>query len=311
MLRITRWSSLALLALLSLAAPSSAGQVRVTLTGSQFNPGIVSANVGDQIVWVWSAGLHTVTSGTDGSTTGDGLFNSGGGFTGVSNARFSWKSTAGSHDYYCTVHFSTNMVGTVNVAASGVQVSDFRLTELQFNVPGGQDLIEIANLGDAAGNLGRYRISVAAGTAVELPLNDILVPAGGRVVIHANATGANTATNVYLPTMPDLPTTGSAALYVANTRNTNLADATQLIDFVQWGAGGQANEATAVTANFWNAGDAITGVDAGHSIEFCGTSGDYGAGNWNEGTTPNFGTNGNCATPTVRSTWGRLKTLYR
>jgi hypothetical protein len=203
------------------------------------------------------------------------------------------------------------MTGTIAVSASGIQVSDFRLTELQFNVPGGQDLIEIANLGDVTGNLGRYRISVAAGTAVELPLNDILVPPGGRVVIHANATGANTATDVYLPTMPDLPTTGSAALYVANTRNTNLADATQLIDFVQWGAGGQANEATAVTANFWNTGDAITGVDAGHSIEFCGTSGDYGSGNWNEVTTPNFGTNGNCATPTVRSTWGRLKTLYR
>jgi hypothetical protein len=151
------------------------------------------------------------------------------------------------------------MSGTINVAPpeSGF---GFPAERAQFNVPGGQDLIEIANLGDAGGNLGRYRISVANGTAVELPLNDILVPPGGRVVIHANASGANTSTDVYLPTMPDLPTTGSAALYVPNTRNTNLADATQIIDFVQWGAGGQANEATAVAASLW-VGDAIIGVD--------------------------------------------------
>jgi len=84
-----------------------------------------------------------------------------------------------------------------------------------------------------------------------------------------------------------------------------------LLDFVQWGAGGQGNEATAQAAGFWAAGAAITDVAAGHSIEFCGQPGQYGAAQWHEISTPNFGGDGNCATPTFSTTWGRIKTLYR
>jgi plastocyanin len=293
------------------AAPARAGQVRINVNGMSFVSSTASLNLGDHAVWVWTAGSHTVTSGTDGSTGGSGTFNTGGGFLGISNARFSWKSTqAGVLDYYCVPHFSSGMTATLNVAASGVSVSDFRITEVQFNLPGGQDLIEIANLGDAAGNFGRYRFAIG-GTTVEVPLNDIVVAPGARVVIHANASGTNTLTDFYLPTLGDLPETGSLALYVPNTVVSAVTAASQMIDFVQWGAGGQANEATAVTALLWQAGEAITGVDAGHSIEFCGSGGEYGFGEWSEVTVPNVGGAGNCATPTVRSTWGRLKTLYR
>lgn len=292
-------------------APVRAGQVRINANGMAYGPVTASLNLGDHAVWIWTSGTHTVVSGTDGSTGGNGTFNSGGGILGVSNARFSWESTVmGSIPYYCTPHFSSGMTGTLNVVASGVSVSDFRITEVQFNVPGGQDLIEIANLGGAAGDLGRYRLAIA-GTTVELALNNIPVGLGARMVFHANAAGVNTATDFYLPTLGDLPANGSLALYVPNTFNPSVAAANMMIDFVQWGAGGQANEATAVTALLWQAGDAITGVEDGRSIEFCGIGGEYGAARWSEVTTPNFGNNGNCATPTIRSTWGRLKTLYR
>lgn len=302
---------LAALCLVLSASPVRAGQARINANGMTFGPVNASVNLGDHAVWVWTSGSHTVTSGTDGSTGGSGTFNSGGGLLGVSNARFSWKSTElGSIPYYCVPHFSSGMTGTLTVAASGVPVSDFRITEVQFNVPGGQDLIEIANLGGASGDLGRYRLAIG-GTTVELALNSIPVGLGARMVIHANAAGTNTATDFYLPTLGDLPANGSLALYVPNTITPAVTVANMMIDFVQWGAGGQANEATAVTALLWQAGDAITGVDDGHSIEFCGTGGEYGAARWSEVTTPNLGGNGNCATPTIRSTWGRLKTLYR
>ena len=52
------------------------------------------------------------------------------------------------------------------------------------------------------------------------------------------------------------PTTGSLALYAPSTATDGqaaLTEADMLIDFVQWGAGGQANEATAVAATFWTA----------------------------------------------------------
>ncbi|HYM80686.1 MAG TPA: plastocyanin/azurin family copper-binding protein [Candidatus Limnocylindria bacterium] len=296
-----------------LAAPiAGAGQVRINASGMSFTPPTAPLNLGDHAVWVWTSGSHTVVSGTTGTTAGDGRFNSGGGTNGVIQARFSWKTNQlGSLPYYCTPHFADGMTGTLSVSGSGIAVSDFRVTEVQFNVPGGQDLIEIANVGDVTGNFGRYRLSVQAGFAVEIPLNDLPVVAGNRIVIHANASGTTTATDVFLPTLPDLPANGSVALYVPNTRNPDLTDETQIIDFVQWGAPGQAHETTAAAALFWNVGDAITGVEDGRSIEFCGDRGEYGAAFWSEVTTPNLGTSGNCATPTVHPTWGRLKKLYR
>jgi plastocyanin len=308
---VFRSSLLCVSAWLLLAIPAGAGQVRISASGTSFVNDSPTLNIGDQVVWVWTAGSHTVTSGTNGSTTGDGRFNSGGGLLGLSNARFTWKSNLlGNIDYYCIPHFSLAMTGVLHVVASGALVSDFRITEVQFNVPGGQDLIEIANLGDIAGNLGRYRLAIGA-SGIEIPFNDVVVAPGARVVIHANASGTTTATDVFVPLLPDLPATGSLALYVPNTVVVSLADPNQIIDFVQWGAGGQANEATAQSASLWQAGDALTGVDDGHSIEFCGNRGEYGFARWSEVTNPNLGVAGNCATPTVRSTWGRLKTLYR
>lgn len=311
----------ALLALL-LAAPAIAGQVRVNVSNYMFSPANVSANLGDHLVWIWTGGAHTVTSGdysvVGDIVAGDGLFNSSPTGAMPVGATFTWKSTVtGTRPYYCQPHVP-EMVGSLNLLASGAAgSSDFRITEVQFNVAGNLDLIEIANLG-AAGNLGMYRVSVNGGAAQVLKNSgnvvaqtNLIVPAGGRVVLRCNTTGTNSDSVVYLPAITDLPASGSVALYVPNSINTSLALADQMLDFVQWGAGGQGNEATAQAAGFWAAGAAIQNVAAGHSIEFCGQPGQYGFGYWHEISTPNFGGDGNCATPTFSTTWGRIKTLYR
>lgn len=315
-----RWPLPAVAALVAaLAFPHAlrAGQIRVNVSNYAFTPSSASANLGDHIVWVWTGGAHTVTSGdfnTDPILTGDGLFNSSPtGFSPV-GATFSWKSTVtGSRPYYCQPHVP-EMAATLNLVASGAAgIADFRLTEVQFNAAGNLDLIEIANLG-AAGNLGKYRLKVAGFAVQTLQIGastDIVVAGGGRVVLHCNTTGTNSATDLYLPAITNLPDQGSVALYVPNTIYTSLANADQMIDFVQWGAGGQENEATAQAAGFWAAGAAILNVASGHSIEFCGQPGQYGAAQWHEISTPNFGGDGNCATPTFGTTWGRIKSLYR
>jgi plastocyanin len=313
-IRMPRLTSLALVIATRLAlavTAASAGQVRVNLASLSFNPGTASANLGDRIVWIWTSGTHTVTSGDGNTGTPDGIFNSGN--LGISSAAYSWKSTvSGSIPYYCIVHGAL-MLGTLDIADSGTPVSDFRLAEVQFNAAGNLDQIEIVNLG-AAGNLGKYRLKIAGVGVQTLQIGvstDIAVAGGGRIVLHFNASGTNTASDLFFPGIADLPPTGSAALYVPNTVNTALTLADQMIDFVQWGAGGQENQATAVTAGFWSAGAAITNVAAGHSIEFCGQPGQYGAGFWHEISPPNFGSYDNCTTPTFSTTWGRIKTLYR
>ena len=289
------------------AAPALAGQVRVSVVNFAFTPRAVNCNLGDHVVWVWRSGTHTVTSGDSSGPTPDGRFNSG--LLG-SGSSFSWKSDASGHaTYYCEPH-APGMAGRV-IVGPGIAVSDFRITEVLFNDAGGLDLVEIANLGNATGDLGRYRMVVGA-TAVAIPRDTLSVGTGGRVVVHCNASGTSTQTDIFLPTLPALPEPGSVALYAPNTApgHTALTDATQILDYVEWGAGGQANEATAASAGIWVAAQSINNVAAGHSIELCAAA-PRNASAWAEIASPNFGSNGNCTTPARTITWGRIKTLYR
>lgn len=305
----------AALAALLLPATLHAGQVRVTLNSQTFSPATVQINAGDHVVWVWAAQSHTVTSGTSPDSP-SGLFDSDFQTPGTSgnNMAFSWKSaTTGTVPYFCTPHFDFGMIGSIQVLASGVPVADFRITEVQYNAAGGADLVEITNLGTASGDLGRYRLAIP-GDAEPLPLASLTVGPDGVVVIHPGQSGTNDANDVYVPALAALPdASGSVALFVPNqvAGQNALTNASQMIDFVQWGAGGQAHEATAVAAGLWSAGAFLPTVAVGRSIEFCGAAPDRGVAHWAEVSQPNFGSDDDCATPAAVATWGRVKVRYR
>jgi hypothetical protein len=203
------------------------------------------------------------------------------------------------------------MTGSISVAASGANVADFRITEVRVATapPHTVDFIEIANLGTASGNLGRYRVTMN-GIPFDIPMNDLIVAAGARVVVHPGSSGTNTATNLFVPAVT-LTIPGSAGLYVPNSVNGSLLEPTMLVDFVQWGAGAQPTEVTAAAALYWTAGGFIPQVADGHSMEFCGLRTDRGPTFWKGISVPNPGSNGNCSTPTSTATWGTIKTLYR
>lgn len=297
----------ALFAFMTAAPPGRAGQVRVDVSNIQFTPATVTINHGDHVVWVWLSGTHSATSGT--GCNGDGIFDSGLATTAV-GVSFGWKSGAqASVPYFCMQHCDLGMTGLINFGTN-IAVADFRITELRVNVPGGQDLLEITNHGNAVGNLGDYRLSVQTGVAVTLPLASLLVPGGGHVVLHGHATGANTATDVFLPGLPDLPAAGAAALYVPNSQATSLALADQIVDFVQWGAAGGPNEATANDATLWTTGEFVPPMADGHSIELCEFT-TRGADAWAEISAPTFGSDGGCTTPADAGSWGSLKLRYR
>ena len=313
-----RLTSVLAMALLLASASAHAGQVRIDVANFQFTPASVTVNLGDHVVWVWMGGTHSVTSGTDGSALGDGTFNSDVRSTGSGglNTAFAWKSDrTGAVPFYCIPHFGSGMTGLITVQpGSAAPVADFRITEVLYNSGGGSDLIEITNMGTAAGNLGRYRIAIP-GDDEGVPVASVAVPAGGIVVIHPGASGTNSTTDLFVPLLNALPDAeGSVALYVPSTiaGQTALTDASKIVDFVQYGVGGQANEATAVAAGLWTAGQLVPTVGiGGRSIEFCGNRADRGASQWAEIDPTNFGSDGNCITPVQSSTWGRVKTLYR
>lgn len=319
----------ALAALLSaFPSPARAGQLRVLVGsgGLTFTPSTVTINAGDHVIWQWFSSPHTVTSGNPSAATptGDGLFRSS--TSGIaSGSRFSWKSgSVGSHTYYCLPH-APDMAGVVNVVASNASVADFRITEVEYAGASGADRVQVSNLGAAGGFVDFFRMSWVTATTQTITNTNVAVAAGAAVNLHFNATGSNTATDLYFPAMPELGTQGSFALYVPNSTSTGstvpaaLGDATQIIDYVEWGTPGQAaqpNQATAVGASFWAPTDAVNtdaqlpGGGAGYSISFCGSATDHGASFWKI-SRPNFGTQARCVTPTLNPTWGRIKTLYR
>ncbi len=318
--RSTRVASLLAVSLLlsALIVPGArAGEVRVNVgpAGNVFVPAAVTVNAGDHVVWVWTGSVITAHSSTSGLWVnwpiGDGIWDSLdqlGSFP-LNGSSWSWMMGAGpAYQYFCDVHLGMN--AQVNISA-GVLVPDFRLTEVQYNEPSGHDMIEITNIGPVAGDLGRYRISVGA-TAVSIPADNVAVSPGATITIHTNEAGVNTATDLYMNTIGALgDLSGSVALYVPNTAATSLADITQAIDYVEWGAAGQANETTAINASNWTAASFVPTVAIGHSIQFCGTAAQHFAG-WGGNASPSFsGAATDCLTPVQTVTWGRIKTLYR
>lgn len=311
----------ALAALLMLVASSPiarAGQVRVSVGagGFAYSPTVVNVNTGDRVCWVWTAGSHTVTSGDSATATPNGVFSAGSGPFGVSGTSYSWRAQTGVFPYFCIPHAPLMAGRVIATPGNSIPVPDFHITEVQFNATGGLDLVEITNMGAATGSLGKFRLAAqSASTTLSLSVlaggTELTVASGGRVVVHLNAAGTNTSFDLFYAAAPELPAAGSVALYVPNQINPSLALADQMIDFVQWGAAGQPNEATAVTAGLWTAGAFVDAVADGHSIEFCGQAAEHGFAFWSEVAVPNFGTDGDCATPTERRTWGQLKTRYR
>ena len=303
-----------------LAPVASAGQRRVEVGfgGNLFSPPNITLNLGDHVTWVWAGGLHSVTSGTGPTDPFVGQDFDSAILNGANQAMTYHSDVLGTIPYFCDPHFPVGMTGALQVSASGVNVASFRISEVQYNAAGGLDRIEIANLGNDSGDLGLFRIAINGTTAITIPTSSILVLAGGspgRVVIHTNQSGSNTPTQLFMPTIGDLPATGSVALYAPTTvpGETVLNDESQLIDFVQWGAGSQANSGTAVLAGVWPAvGDFVPAVPAlgDYDLAFCGTAAQRGVSFWNVAH-PNFRSQAICATPTQASSWGRIKLLYR
>jgi plastocyanin len=309
--------ALGALAALALLAPvAHAAQVRVEVFNFAYAPRAANLNPGDHVTWIWTGGTHTVTQG-DSASLSIGAFNTGNraSSAGTNTAAFSWRfPSAGTTLYYCIPH-APEMAGRVIVSgATGLPKADLRITEVLYNATATGDLIEITNLGTAAGDLGRWRIAVN-GVATVVAANSFPVPAGGSVVVHCVA-GTNTATDLFLSGLGNLPdSTGTLALYAPNTVNTALTDATQMVDFVKWGVTANALESIATGNGYWSSIAVPTVGAPGRAIAYCGVPGQYGPTQWGEVSAPTFGSFGtgsqNCTTPAHPSTWGRVKSLYR
>jgi plastocyanin len=109
-----------------LAMSAGAATVDVQVENFVFNPPTINIQAGDTVRWTWvDDGEHTVTSGA--ACTPDRLFDSG-----VRNVGATLTFTftrPGQFPYFCTLHCSMGMTGTVNVAAATPPPPSGRLTD--------------------------------------------------------------------------------------------------------------------------------------------------------------------------------------
>ncbi len=94
--------------------------VKVGQDGFTFSPASLTIQAGDTVRWVWSSSGHSVVSGSNGNA--DNRFcspsNTGCADPPLSNSGATYEHTfaqPGNFPYYCSVHFSIGMTGTVRV----------------------------------------------------------------------------------------------------------------------------------------------------------------------------------------------------
>lgn len=108
------------------AAPVIAADHAVSIADKTFDPADVSIHVGDTVTWTVTKSInepHTVTSGTPNGTGNGAVFDSSKEDSGLTKLMdnggtysFTFNS-AGTFDYFCTVHPA--MAGKVTVVAAG------------------------------------------------------------------------------------------------------------------------------------------------------------------------------------------------
>lgn len=202
---------------------------------------------------IWTAGEYVeVIANADNSIA----------FDGDGNAASDWAET------------TTLTFGAANTVTPPVK--SVVINEVEYLV---NDEIELYNNGDLAVDLADYWLCFGPGayfrigddTMTNIVSGSVNLAPGDFLVVSA----------VSLSAADDA---GAIGLY--NT-NTNFADSSTILDFVQWGAAGNARESVAVEAGIWNAGGFVPNVSAGSSIAYDG-EGEVST-DWNEDDTPSLG----------------------
>ncbi len=155
------------------------------------------------------------------------------------------------------------------------------INEVLYDPVGSDDageVIELYNRDSSPVNLTGY--DLRAGTAGYYTFPSFTLDPGAFVAIHVNVSGTNTYNHLYTgPMGGDVSNSAASVALFSST----LHSAGTLVDFVQYGAGGQTWESAAQEAGLWMAGDYVPAVAEGSSINLWpdgddnNTSGDWQA----------------------------------
>jgi hypothetical protein len=132
------------------------------------------------------------------------------------------------------------------LATTAVAPAQLRITEVLADPIGpnqGTQIVEVTNDLNIPVALSGWH---ASGGGVSLPLPAVTVRAYQILRIHVGQGGLSSPADLFLPTMPELPPSGTFTLH----RGADPNDPALVVDFVAW-AGGQQGISAAVAANQW------------------------------------------------------------
>lgn len=142
---------------------------------------------------------------------------------------------------------------------------DVVINEVYYDAIGtdtGFEFIELYNRGDSSVELTGWDIDPSSTPYFTLPKTTI--EPSGYLTIFINTEGENSTTKIFTGTTSNMSNTkGPIALFSSNKHNEE-----SLIDFIQYGDGGQTNESKAVEIGLWLKGNFIPDVIEGLSISF-------------------------------------------
>lgn len=165
-------------------------------------------------------------------------------------------------------------------------------------------LVELHNTGASAVNIGGWIFCHQFDYGAVLPSN-FTIASGGYAVMHFNASGTNSATEVFFPGQV-LASTTDLALYA----NANFTSASAIRAFIQFGGHpGSGRESVAQAAGLWTSGQFVPGVANGHSIELCAGS-PSAVTSYVEQATPTIGQENGCGVPVQEYSWSKLKSIF-
>jgi len=188
------------------AQPSATSQIFDVTVGPngmlQFSPSTVTISVGDTVRWTWGSSNHSVTSGTP--CTVDGQFcspndtNCSAGQ--LSNMGFVYEHTftvAGTYSYFCHLHCSVGMTGTVNVETAPMAQDAFSR-----KVHGGAGTFDVplpltGNVGvecRSGGATNDYQVIIDFATSVTV--EDAAVTSGTGSVSSFSVSGSEVTVNL-------------------------------------------------------------------------------------------------------------------
>lgn len=150
----------------------------------------------------------------------------------------------------------------------------------------GLEWIELYNGGGSSVDMTGYDLYADGSGHYVFPSFNLA--AGAIVVVHSNTSGTNNGTNLYTGPMGSNMSNiqGSVALFNTSTTKTSAT----IVDYVEYGAGGQNWQPAAIGAGIWTAGNFVPVVATGHSIELINKNSDTNSvSDWQDEALPTPG----------------------